>query len=305
MSTGTKNSDGSERCHPGMDHHAEETQPAPKRLLLACVPSFSQLHGSGQGTPGCCNHIVLGQQPKLSLQRFPLTGSPESPMQGLNFMTASTGRNQGVRGALQSLIPADCRFCGHHKPGNYYLPWAQGWVAQRIDSEEQSLLHICQLKSCPRQRGSNMHPGVFPAATVLYPGAPAAGKHFLLHLPHRVPACSAPQGDGQGGVHSSVVHQAKGQLGHGFGSLSPKVLPPLCSAGSKAQRLLPPALMRPDRCRSPEVSEWGIYSGRVRMRCPIRPAESLSCQTPALTPFCSPQYGQSSPCWQGTPALRP
>lgn len=147
--------------------------------------------GLGQGVT---IHTVLGHQPKLSLQRCPLTESPEAPVQGPNFMTASTGRNQGVRGALWSLIPADCRSCGHHKPRSYYLPWAQGWVAQRIDSEEQSLLHICQLKSCPRQWGSNMHPRVFCAAAVLYPGAPAAGKHFLLHLPHLVPACSAPQG---------------------------------------------------------------------------------------------------------------
>lgn len=161
-------------------------------------------------------------------------------------MTASTGRNQGVRGALCSLIPADCRSCGHHKPRSYYLPWAQGWVAQRIDSEEQSLLHICQLKSCPRQQGSNMHPGVFPTAAGLYPGAPAAGKHFLLHLPH-LPAYSAPKSSGKGRVHSPVSHQTKGQLRHGFGSLSPKVLPPLCFAGGMAEMLPPPALMCSDR----------------------------------------------------------
>lgn len=214
-------------------------------------------------------------------------------MQGPNFMTASTGRNQGVRGALWSLIPADCRSCGHHKPRSYYLPWAQGWVAQRIDSEEQSLLHICQLKSCPRQWGSNMHPRVFPAAAVLYPGAPAAGKYFLLHLPHPVPACSAPQGGGQGGVHSPVFHQAKGQLGHGFGSLSPKVLPPLCFAGGMAEMLLPPALMCPERWRSPEISEWGIYSDRVRMLPKSHLQKPSAARPQPYTPFCSPSSARA------------
>lgn len=189
------------------------------------------------------------------------------------------------------MIPADCRSCGHHKPGSYYLPWAQGWVAQRIDSEEQSLLHICQLKSCPRQRGSNMHPGVFPAVAVLYPGAPAAGKHFLLHLPHLVPACSASQGVGKEGYTALSFIRPKGQLRHGFGSLSPKVLPPLCFAGSMAGMLLSPALMHPDRCRSPEISEWGIY----RMRFATSDLQKPSAARPQpYTPFCSPQHGSSA-----------
>lgn len=38
LDTVTKNSDGSERCHSETDHHAEETQPVPKSLLLVCVP---------------------------------------------------------------------------------------------------------------------------------------------------------------------------------------------------------------------------------------------------------------------------
>lgn len=38
LATVMKNSDGSERGHSGMDHHAEEMYPAPKSLLLACVP---------------------------------------------------------------------------------------------------------------------------------------------------------------------------------------------------------------------------------------------------------------------------
>lgn len=189
-----------------MDHCAEETQPAPKSLLLAC-PRFSlsprDLSRGHLAVPvlsrGVATPLVWGHQPKLSLQRSPLTGSPESPMQGPSFMTAPTGRNQGVRRARWSLIPADCRSCGHHKPGSYYLPWAQGWVAQRIDSEEQSLLDICQLKSCPRQRGSEMPPGVFPIAAVLHPGAPAAGKLFLLPLHHLGPASSTPHGVGKEG----------------------------------------------------------------------------------------------------------
>lgn len=84
---------------------------------------------------------------------------------------------------MWSLIPADCwaqHLVGTISQGAIILPGlqAQGWVAQRIDSKEQSLLCICQLNSCPHQWGSNMHPWLFPTA---------AGKQ-LLHLPCLVPA---------------------------------------------------------------------------------------------------------------------
>lgn len=89
---------------------------------------------------------------------------------------------------MRSLIPADCRardLVGTISQGAIIFPGllAQGWVAQRIDSKEQSLLYICQLNPCPRQRGSSVHPWVFPAVAVL-----AAGKRFLLCLPRLVPA---------------------------------------------------------------------------------------------------------------------
>lgn len=48
---------------------------------------------------GAATHIVLAHQSKLSLQRFPLTGSPESPVQGPNFMTASTRELEELCGA--------------------------------------------------------------------------------------------------------------------------------------------------------------------------------------------------------------
>lgn len=110
--------------------------PASPQISAACLcpmssPSPRDLGRGHLAVPvlgrGVATHFVLGHQPKLSLQRSPLTGSPEPPMRGPNFTTASTGRKQGVRGALWSLIPADCRSCGHHKPRSYYLLWAQGW----------------------------------------------------------------------------------------------------------------------------------------------------------------------------------
>lgn len=57
------------RCHSRMDHCAEEKQPAPKSLLLACVPGSLPALGSGQGTsrtgcpsprPGYCNPQCAG-----------------------------------------------------------------------------------------------------------------------------------------------------------------------------------------------------------------------------------------------------
>lgn len=163
-------------------------------------------------------------------------------------------------------------------------------MAQRIDSKEQSLLYICQLNPCPRQRGTNVHPGVFPTVAALDPGSPAAGKRFLLCLPHLVPALYLhPRGAGEGGYTALSFIRAKGQLGHGFGRLSPKVLPPIHLAGATAEMLLLPAPVHPDSHESPELSAKAGSSkgqGDARLQSQhgvsqTRPAEDLGCETPA------------------------
>lgn len=45
----------------------------------------------------------------------------------------------------------------------------------------------------------------------------------------------------------------------------------------------PPALVCPDRCRSPETPEWGIYSDRVRMRFPTSDLQEPSAASPRPT----------------------
>lgn len=88
---------------------------------------------------------------------------------------------------MRSLIPADCRaqhLVGTISQGAIIFPGlqAQGWVAQRIDSKEQSLLRICQLNSYPHQWGSNL--AISHSSNGSFT---AAGKH-LLCLPCLVPA---------------------------------------------------------------------------------------------------------------------
>lgn len=196
---------------------------------------------------------------------------------------------------MWSLIPADCRardLVGTISRGAiiFLRLQAQGWVAQRIDSKKQSLLYICQLNSCPRQRGSNMHPWVFTTVAELDPGAPVAGKRFLLHLPHLVPALYLhPRGVGEQGYIALSLIWAKGQLGHSFGRLSPKALPLICLAGATAEMLLLPAPVHPDSCGNPKLSAkagssegWGdagLQSQDGVLQ--TSPAEDLGCKTPA------------------------
>lgn len=81
-----------------MGHQAGEPQLAPRPLLLACVPGpppapeIWEGQEAGQGMPGCpCPRQGMLHQPKLS-QQSSLAGSPKSPVQGPNFMTASRQR---------------------------------------------------------------------------------------------------------------------------------------------------------------------------------------------------------------------
>lgn len=111
----------------------------------------------------------------------------------------------------------------------------QGWVAQRIDSKEQSLLYICQLNPCPRQQGSDAHPWAFPAAAVLDPGAPAAGKRLLLRLPCPVPALDLHPGAG-GGTQSCPPSGPRDSLGMALAD---------CPQRCQLQSALPP-----QRCSS-------------------------------------------------------
>ena len=196
---------------------------------------------------------------------------------------------------MWSLIPADCTardLVGTISQGAIIFPrlQAQGWVAQRIDSKEQSFLYICQLNPCPRQQGSNVHPWVFRTVAVLDPGAPAAGKRVLLRLPRLVPALYLhPRGVGEGGYTALSFIRAKGQLGHGFGRLSPKVLPPIRLAGATAEMLLLPAPVHPDSRGSPKLSakagsskgqgDAGLQSQDGDSQ--TRPAEDPGCETPA------------------------
>lgn len=214
---------------------------------------------------------------------------------------------------MWSLTPADCRardLVGTISRGAiiFLRLQAQGWVAQRIDSKKQSLLYICQLNSCPRQQGSNMHPWVFTTVAVLDPGAPVAGKRFLLHLPYLVPALYLhPRGVGEQGYIALSFIWAKGQLGHGFGRLPPKALPLICLAGATAEMLLLPAPVHPDSCGNPKLSAkagssegWGdagLQSQDGVLH--TSPAEDLGCKTPApahrlLNPGCRSPHSRSA-----------